>query len=40
MAVIKQETNSWKWTLIDAAFLAILTFVVGTIAYHLAVLVI
>jgi len=40
MAVIKQETGSWKWTLINAALLAILTLLAGTIAYHLAVLVI
>ena len=36
VAVVKQETNSWKWTLINVVFLAVLAVVGGTIAYHLA----
>jgi len=36
VAVIKQETNSWKWTLLNVGFLTLLTIVGGAIAYHLA----
>jgi ferrous iron transport protein B len=36
LAVIKQETRSWKWTLIDVALLAVLTFVSSVIAYQVA----
>ncbi|TEU18647.1 MAG: ferrous iron transporter B, partial [Anaerolineales bacterium] len=36
VAVMRQETNSWRWTLLNVAFLTILAVVGGTIAYHLA----
>jgi ferrous iron transport protein B len=39
VAVIKQETNSWKWPLINITFLAGLTLLAGTITYRLALLV-
>ena len=39
VAVIKQETGSWKWVLIDLLALAVLTLVAGTLAYHLALLI-
>jgi len=38
LAVIKQETGSWKWVGINIAFLTGLTLIGGTIAYHLAAL--
>lgn len=38
LAVIKQETGSWKWVGINIAFLTGLTLVGGIIAYHLAAL--
>ncbi|MBC7236559.1 MAG: ferrous iron transport protein B [Chloroflexi bacterium] len=36
MAVIRQETGSWKWVLVNVAFLALLSIVGGTIAYQVA----
>lgn len=36
VAVIKQETNSWKWTLANVALLAALALAGGIIAYRLA----
>jgi ferrous iron transport protein B len=36
VAVMSQETNSWRWTLLNVAFLTILAVMGGTIAYHLA----
>ena len=39
VAVIKQETGSWKWALLDMAFLAGLAIVGGIIAYRVASLV-
>ncbi len=36
VAVMRQETNSWRWTLLNVAFLTILAVMGGTIAYHLA----
>ena len=39
VAVIKQETGSWKWVLIDLLALAVLTLVAGTLAYHLGLLI-
>lgn len=35
LAVIKQETNSWKWVLVNVAFLGALATVAGILAYHL-----
>lgn len=39
VAVVKQETSSWKWVLIDVAFLAVLTFIGGILAYHVGLLI-
>jgi ferrous iron transport protein B len=39
LAVIKQETGSWKWVLVNVALLTLLTLAGGTVAYHLASLV-
>ena len=39
LAVIKQETRSWKWTLLDVAFLSALTLIAGIVAYRLALMV-
>ena len=36
LAVIRQETDSWKWVLVNVAFLAVLAITSGVIAYHLA----
>ena len=37
LIVIRQESGSWRWALLDAAFLSVLTLAAGTAAYHLAV---
>jgi ferrous iron transport protein B len=37
LIVIRQETNSWRWALVDAAFLTVLTIAAGAIAYRLAI---
>jgi ferrous iron transport protein B len=34
LAVIKQETGTWKWVGIDVAFLSALTLIFGILAYH------
>jgi ferrous iron transport protein B len=36
VAVIRQETGSWKWTLFDLGFLLIVSLVAGTAVYWLA----
>ncbi len=36
VAVMKQETGSWIWAILDVLFLAILAVVGGIVAYHLA----
>ncbi len=38
VAVVKQETASWKWALIDIAFLATLTLIGGILIYNVALL--
>jgi ferrous iron transport protein B len=38
-AVIRQETGSWRWPLLNMAFLALLTFLGGVVAYQIAALV-
>lgn len=35
VAAIRQETNSWRWTLLNIAILAILSWAAGTLAYQL-----
>ena len=37
VAVTKQETNSWKWTLLSVSMLLALSFAAGVVVYHLAV---
>jgi len=37
-AVIKQETRSWKWTLVDVALLLAVSLLGGVVAYQLALL--
>ncbi len=39
VAVIKQETGSWKWTLLNILFLTLLTLVAGILAYQLGSLI-
>jgi ferrous iron transport protein B len=36
VAVIKQETGSWRWTLLNLALMLALSFAGGALAYHLA----
>lgn len=36
LAVIRQETGSWKWVLVNVLFLGLLALVGGIIVYHLA----
>jgi ferrous iron transport protein B len=36
VAVIRQETNSWRWTLLNIAMLLLLSFGAGAGVYHLA----
>jgi len=36
LAVLKQETNSWKWALVEVVLLAILAFMGGVVTYRLA----
>ncbi|MEA3406986.1 MAG: ferrous iron transport protein B [Chloroflexota bacterium] len=38
LAVIKQETGSWKWVLVNVGFLTGLTVVASAITYHVAAL--
>ena len=35
IAIVKRETNSWKWTLIQTGFMTGLAYAVAFIAYHL-----
>ncbi len=37
VAVIRQETASWKWMLVDVAMFLILSILAGTAVYHAAV---
>jgi len=39
VAVVKQETRSWKWTLVDMGALLVISFLGGVVAYQLATLV-
>jgi ferrous iron transport protein B len=34
VAAIRQETNSWRWTLLNIAVLAIISLAAGTLAYQ------
>ncbi len=36
VAAIKQETNSWKWTLIDLAYLLVMSTLMGVLAFQVA----
>lgn len=36
VAVIKQESNSWKWTLFNVALLMTVSFIAGTAVYQIA----
>jgi len=36
LAVIRQETGTWKWVWVNVAFLGLLAFMGGVVAYHLA----
>jgi ferrous iron transport protein B len=36
VAVIRQETSSWRWALLDIAFFLVISFAGGAAAYHLA----
>jgi ferrous iron transport protein B len=38
LAAIKQETHSWKWTLVDVGMLTVVSFIGGFAVYHLALL--
>ena len=38
VAVIRQETGSWKWTLFDLGLLLALSLLGGMLAYRLALL--
>ena len=38
LAVMRQETHSWKWALIEVAFLGVLTIIAGIITYRLALI--
>ena len=35
IAIVKKETNSWKWTLLQTGFMTGLAYLVAFIAYHL-----
>jgi Fe2+ transport system protein B len=37
VAVIRQETNSWGWTLLNIALLLAISIAAGAGVYHLAV---
>jgi ferrous iron transport protein B len=37
VGVIKQETNSWKWTLVSIGFLLFISIFAGVVVYHLAI---
>ncbi len=37
VAVIGQETNSWKWPLVEVVFLTVLTVVLGTATYQIGI---
>ncbi|MEN6528607.1 MAG: ferrous iron transport protein B [Anaerolineaceae bacterium] len=37
VGVIKQETNSWKWTLVSIGLLLLISLFAGVVVYHLAV---
>jgi ferrous iron transport protein B len=37
VAVIRQETNSWRWTLLNIALLLAISIGAGSVVYHLAV---
>ena len=34
IAIVKRETDSWKWTLIQAGFMTGFAYVVAFVAYH------
>ena len=34
IAIVKRETNSWKWTLIQTGFMTGLAYIVAFIAYQ------
>jgi ferrous iron transport protein B len=36
VAVIRQETNSWRWTLLNLAMLLVISIAGGSLVYHLA----
>ena len=36
LAVIKQETGSWKWVFVNVGMLLVLALLGGIVAYHLA----
>jgi ferrous iron transport protein B len=36
VAVIRQETDSWKWTLLDLGFLLIVSLTAGAAVYWIA----
>ena len=36
VAVMKQETNSWRWTLLSLGLLLVLSVAAGAAVYHLA----
>jgi ferrous iron transport protein B len=37
VAVIRQETASWKWMLVDVALFLTISILAGTAVYHIAV---
>ncbi len=39
VAVIRQETNSWGWTLLNIGLLLLISIAAGTVVYHLALVV-
>ena len=36
VAVTKQETNSWRWTLLSVSMMLVISVTAGTVVYHLA----
>ena len=40
VAVIRQETDSWKWTLFNVTMLLVISFGVGIAAYQVASLIV
>jgi Fe2+ transport system protein B len=37
MATVRQETDSWTWTIFDVAMLLVVSLVAGVLAYQVAV---